>query len=587
MGSAFATTEDEGLDHEINVEMVNYNIPGMMVTVVKNGMVQMKAAYGDANITTKTPMDTGLSLIQTGSISKVLTTYALLELLKNENISVDDSIEAYLPDYLKDNDYLCDLTYKNLLTHTTGLAALKADSANQEDPLRTMKLSFADNAKQFFETYRLKPVIEKDNYTIVSNVGYLLAGVLIESISGERYEYYMAEHVLTPMEMTVSGDILMGRNVIGPKMVQNYSVYGGSKTPLSHFNTKYLPSEDFITTVDDMTKFLMRLTSNSLSEDMKEAMFTRQIANNPYISGKSYGFTVVKYGKYEAYIHDGGIPGSNSRLLVIPKLNLGIFLTYNSNNLEARESFTNVVLGDLIEDFKKTAVEEPYPIEDLSKFTGVYSPVNASEETIEKLTRIIHQVRIKATATGIEIDSDVYVPISETIFYCEENETFAEFRTNESGQLEYLIVGNSIYERTSFFQSKIVAGSLIIFMTICNALGLLILLTKWSDLKVHRIHETPRFIFLLHSLAISGILIFILIISSSYDIWDVIYGINIPIYGTRLFGIGALILSFPAALMLNHAKQDYRWNGLILNVYRIQWLLGLFLIIWLFIYNLI
>jgi len=90
-----------------------------------------------------------------------------------------------LSDYLKEKTYLGSLTFKNLLTHTTGLASLKADSANQENPLKTMNLSFSEQAETFFQTYKLKPIIEKANYTIVSNVGYLLAGVLIESISDE------------------------------------------------------------------------------------------------------------------------------------------------------------------------------------------------------------------------------------------------------------------------------------------------------------------------------------------------------------------------------------------------------------------
>ena len=584
---SFGAADEDALAHLLNVEMVNYNVPGAMVTIVQDGALYYKNALGEANVTTKTPMDPNLSIVQTGSVSKVMTTYALLELLERKNISVDEAIGKYLPTYLVDNDYIASLTFKNLLTHTTGIATLKANSASQEDPLKSMNLSFSEQAELFFDTYNIKPVVDKDDYTIFSNVGYILSGVLIESISGDRYEYYLAEEVLKPLGMTTSSDILMHRDLIGFELVQNYSVFGGQRTPLSAFNTKYLPSDDFLTTLDDMTLFLEKITSANMSEQMKELMFSRQIANNAFISGKSFGFSVVKYGAYEAYIHDGGIPGSNSRLLVIPEIKLAMFLTYNSNSLKARESITNAVLSDLIVNLDQKTAHEPYLIDDLSKFNGGYSPVNASNETMEQLTRIIHQIRITDVVDGLKIDDELYYPISETIFYNESHGNYAEFRTDEDGQLEYLIVGNSIYERTPFFQSMIIEATMLVLMAIFNGLALLIFVTNWSNMKVNRIHDTPRVVMLIHSLSITGVLVFILIISSSYDIWDVIYGINNAIKGTRFFGLATLVMSFPTFIMISRAKQDYRWSRLKISIYQIQLALGFLLVIWLYIYNLL
>lgn len=579
--------EDETISHRINVEMVNYNVPGVGVTLVQDGETVFKSAFGEDNAISKTPMDTALSVVQVGSVSKVMTTYALLDLLEDEKISYDTKIQAYLPDYLASNTYISSLTFKNLLTHTTGIATLKADSATQDDPLKTMKLSFGEQAKIFFETYKLKPVVEKDNYTIFSNVGYILAGVLIESISGERYEYYMSNHVFSDLNMETTSEIMSGRNPFGVRLTQNYSVYGGQRTPLWTFNTKYLPSEDLLTTVDDMEQVLKFFTSDTMNENIKKAMFSKQISNNLLIQGRSFGFSVLKYGGYEAYLHDGGIPGENARLLVIPELKLAMFLTYNSNSLEAREALTDAVLADVIQDQNGELQHETYLIEDLEKFNGAYSPVNASNETMEQLTRIIHQIRITDTAEGIRIDDVTYVPISETIFYSSENQSYAEFRTDEDGQLEYLIIGNAIYERTPLFQSIILLAALLVMMGLSNIVALLLLLTRWSNMKVNRIHDTPRMVLLLHTLAVSGVLIFILIISSTYEIWDVIYGVNSAINGTRFFGYATLLLSIPSFIMIGRAKQDYRWSPFMISVFQTQIILGFLLVIWMMAYNLI
>jgi len=584
---SFSEADEDALTHLINVEMVNYNVPGALVTVVQDGNLYYKNAFGESDVITKTPMDVSLSVVQTGSVSKVLTTYALLNLLTDKSISVDDEIAPYLPAYLTDRSYIGSLTFRNLLTHTTGIATLKADSALQEDPLRSLSLSFGDQAELFFSTYKLKPVIVKDDYTIFSNVGYILSGVLIESLSGERYEYYMANSVLSPLGMTNSSDLLLGKLSTGMSLIQNYAVFGGQRTPLAPFKAKNLPSDDFLTTADDMTLLLELFTSGTMDEAIYEALFTRQIANNALISGRSFGFSVVKYGDYEAYIHDGGIPGSNSRLLVIPEIKLALFLTYNSNSLKARESLTDAVLSDLIVDFETKGSHEPYFIEDLTKFNGAFSPINASEETLEKLTRIIHQIRINNDTKGINIGDDYYIPISETIFYNEALENYAEFRTDENGKLEYLLIGNSIFERTPFFQSMIIEAAMLVLMTICNILALLLLLTRWSNMKVNRIHGTPRMVLLVHSLSITGILAFILVISTSYDIWDVIYGINNAVDGTRLFGYATLLMSVPAFIMIGRAKQDYRWSKLMIYIYELQVFLGVFLVFWLFLYNLL
>ncbi len=584
---SFAVADEDDLAHLINVEMVNYNVPGVMVTVVQDGELYYKNAFGEANGITKTPMDVSSSIVQTGSVSKILTTYALLNLLTDKNISVDAMIGPYLPEYLSKQVYIGSLTFRNLLTHTTGIAALKANSAVQEDPLRNLSLSFGEQAEIFFDTYKLKPVIKKDDYTIFSNVGYVLSGVLIESLSGERYEYYMANRVFSPLGMTASSEIILGKTPMGLSLIQNYAVFGGQRMPLAAFKSKYLPSDDFLTTIDDMTLVLKEFTSGTMDAAIFDALFTRQIANNALISGRSFGFSVVKYGKYEAYIHDGGIPGSNSRLLVIPEIKLALFLTYNSNSLEARESLTDAVLSDLITDYETKSAYDPYFIEDLTKFNGAFSPVNASEETLEKLTRIIHQIRITNDTEYIRINGDHYKPISETIFYNEALENYAEFRTDENGQLEYLIIGNSIYERTPFFQSIIIEGTMLVLMALCNIIAWLLLLTRWSNMKVNRIHDTPRIILLMHSIAITSVLIFIFVISTSYDIWDVIYGTNTAVNGTRFFGYATLLLSVPAFIMIGRAKQDYRWSKFMIVIFEFQIILGLCMVFWLFLYNLL
>ncbi len=274
-------------------------------------------------------------------------------------------------------------------------------------------------------------------------------------------------------------------------------------------------------------------------------------------------------------------------MLIIPDLNLGLFITYNSNGLEAREALTNAVLSDFIENVEQKDTYTPFEISDLTKFEGAYSPVNASEDTLEKLTRIIHQIRISSDQQKLKIAGDIYEPISETVFYSKDSDNYAEFRTDKEGQLEYLIIGNTIYERTSMFESIIFSVTLLVLMGLCNLLALLTILFRWSNMKVNRIHDTPRGVLLFHSLSVSGVLVFILAISTTYDIWDVIYGINDAVNGARFFGIATLLLTAPSLIMISRAKQDFRWSRLSIGIYRIQSVLGVLMVLWMYLYNLI
>lgn len=582
---SFAVTKDDTLSYDISVEMVNYNIPGILAVVAKSGEIEYINAFGSANVTTKMDMNTQNSVIQTGSISKVITTYALLELLAQKKIDVDAEIGPYLPAYLNHETVLSQLTFRNLLTHTSGIPTIKANSATKEDPLNRFDLEFGAQAESFFKSYKIEQVIEKDSYSILSNVGYILAGVLIESISGERYAYYLSKQILDPLGMHTSSKIIMNKTIENKHLVQNYAVFGGQREILSPYKSKYLPSDDFLTTAEDMGNFLKTLTSGDLSEMMKNALFQKQIVNNTFTSGRSFGFNVVDYRGYEAYIHDGGIPGENSRIIIIPELELGLFLSYNSNNLRARDALTDVFLNGYLDENKHSA---QYPViqhENLEKFIGVYSPVNVSSQTMEQLTRIIHQIRVSDTQEGLKIDDSIFLPISETVFYSETTDNFAEFRTDDKGQLAYLMVGNTIYERTPFYQSMIVELMLFFLIALVNFMALLIFMTRWKNMKVNRIHDTPRTLLLLHTLCISSILFSLFLILTRYDIWHVIYGDQSLSNVVKILGYALSILILPTFLMLGKAKEDYRWTTFMVKVYQLQLFLSVFLFLWLWIYN--
>lgn len=584
---AVEVPDADALDKLINVEMVNYNLPGAVVGIVKDGDVLYSGVLGEANLTEKIPVDASKTVFQTGSVTKVFTTMALLQLMEETGIQADEKIAPYLPGTLSSKPAFQELTFRNVLDHTTGIPTLKANSALMASPIGAREMTFSEEAEAFLTQYDFTPVIEPGQYTLFSNVNNILEGVLIESLSGQSYETYLAKKLLRPMGMTASGELVLGDVMDGYVLAQNYSVFGGRRTALDPFEARFLPSDDFLTTLSDMNAFMQAMTSGTVDPAVYDGLFTRQASNSDLVLGRSYGFSIVRYGSYEAYVQDGGIPGSNARLLFIPEENLGIFIAYNSGSLEARSALTHDLILELLGSEADSGGYATYSGADVEAFSGSYQPINASDESIERLTQVIHQVRIQAEGNQLMIDSDHYDAIASTVFYNAETDTIAEFQLDENGQIAYLVIGNTVYKKAVITQSFLIGAALLIFSVLFNLAALLILMMRWGTMRVNRIHDTPRVVLLLHTLIFFVLMFSIFMISTQYDIWNIIYGGNTWLTLVKTAGILTSLLIIPSFLMLNQAKNDFRWSGFMVFVFRIQQILSVLMIFWLFQYNFI
>lgn len=564
----------------LNRVSVTHYLPGSVIGIVKDGEVLYKSATGNSRLNPDEEMDFNNTLLQTGSVSKVFTSYALLKLMEDHGIAPEDEIGTYLDE---NYEVFKGLTFENILTHTTGIASLRASSAYRESPLVDDRIPFSLEAANFLDAYDLDPVIEKDQYILPSNVNNILQGLLIESISGKSYESMVSEVLINDFQMRTSASVLLGEVPGYVNLAQNYAVYAGRSEPLSAFRTKFLPSDDFLTTGKDMILFMQKITSN-ISDSMDRALFERKVGIE---SGRSYALSTVKIGNVDVFLQDGGVPGSTARLMFIPEENMGIFFAYNSDDLKGRDALTHLLFEEIFPGYEIRKEYDSTETVDIERFSGVYSPVNASNETIEKLTKIIHQIRVVSQGRSIVIDKVAYNPIAETLFYSESANQLAEFRVDEEGKLLALIIGNSVYERASIFQSLLLELTLLGLAAFFNLIAWVVFIKKWHEMKLNRIHDTPRTVLMIHTLVNSLLLIFIYRSSTQYAFWDVIYGDSFGFTAIKILGILSIALILPAFYMTKRLKEDFRWNGFMTFVYGIQILLTALVGFWLFLYNFI
>lgn len=578
IGPVFA--EDDILSDKLMKVIIENNLPGTVVGVVKEGQVVFLESFGDADKLSNVALSVDETAFQAGSLSRVFTSYALVQLLESKGLSQETPIENYLPEALKNKEAFKNLTFHNVLMQTTGIPSLKANTAYEFSPYGKSNVSFGKEAVVFLEKYKHMPVIKPNTYILPSNVNSILAGVLIEQISAKTYEAYLADEVFIPLMMRDTANMILGKHRTGSHAV-NYNIFGGVLTPASPFTAKFLASDDVLTTGQDMAKFM------SHQSDTLEALFSTKGQNTAGFVGKSIGFSVLQYQGKELFLQDGGVPGSNARMVFIPNESFALFLYYNVDNLEAKDAIMDVVLNHYFSLKQRNINTEAYVHENLDIFEGIYIPTSASEETVERLMQIIHQIKVKPDKEGLWIDNAFYIPLSETVFYNEKNMQIVEFKADEGGKLSHLITGNQVYKHGSVFRSFFIQVSVLGFALFFNMIALLIILSKWSNMKLHRVHETPRMVLLLHTGCMTLLMTMLFIVSVNYNYWDVIFDRASVLQYIRWVAIATGIFVLPTFFVLRQIKEDFRWSAPMRFVFNIQFIFSIFLIIWLVNYNLI
>src|SRR5438132_3132782 len=184
------------LDALIPSQLQNRNIAGAVVSVVKDGNVLFQKGYGYADVEAKRPVLPDQTLFRPGSISKLFTATAVMQLVEQGKLDLDRDVNEYL-DFAIPKIYPEPITLRRLLTHTAGFEETLKDLfvAHESDlkPLRT-----------YLVNQMPARIFQPGKIPSYSNYGFTLAGYIVERVSGEKFERYIENHILKPLPMTNS-----------------------------------------------------------------------------------------------------------------------------------------------------------------------------------------------------------------------------------------------------------------------------------------------------------------------------------------------------------------------------------------------
>jgi D-alanyl-D-alanine carboxypeptidase len=278
------------------------------VLVARHNKVLLNDAWGRADRKASVA-NTPATRFRIGSMNKMFTAVATLQLAEAHKLALDDPIGKYLPGY-PNKQVAAKVTVRHLLTHTGGTG----DIFGPEFEAHRLQLR---EHRDYLKLYGWRGLTQEPGARFeYSNYGFVLLGALIEHVSGESYYDYVDQHVFRPARMQSTGSLPEAVDV--PDRAVGY--LRPSPTGAWEPNTDTLPwrgtaAGGGYSTVGDLLRFAQALDSGRLISKATLAEATR-----PNQQQYGYGFDVQGQGRLGSYGHGGGAPGMNGELRVFPEL---------------------------------------------------------------------------------------------------------------------------------------------------------------------------------------------------------------------------------------------------------------------------
>ena len=391
------------LDALIPSQLRNRDIAGAVVSVVKDGQVLFQKGYGYADVEAKKPVLPDQTLFRPGSISKLFTATAVMQLVEQGKLDLDGDINGYL-DFAIPKTYAQPVTLRQLLTHTGGFEeTLKNLFVAHESDIKPLRSYLVNEMPA-----RIFPPGKIPSY---SNYGFTLAGYIVERMSGERFERYIENHILKPLGMSHSTFDQPVPAQLVPQMSKAY-LYASNK-PRDFEWVQAAPAGALTTTAADMTRFMLAFLQDGsvdgvsiLKPETVRQMETRQFAFQPMLPGLGITFMEYLIDPVRIIAHGGDTVYFHSDMILIPDAHFGYFLSYNSlgKHVGGRRG---EVWRTLVNRYFRSKSEPKIDFDlntaksDGRAVSGLYEGTRRGETTLLKILALADQFKVSSDEKGV------------------------------------------------------------------------------------------------------------------------------------------------------------------------------------------
>jgi CubicO group peptidase (beta-lactamase class C family) len=295
-------------------------IPGIAIGVIRDGVLIKARGYGLANIELNVPVKPE-TVFQTGSVGKQFTAAAIMILVEERKVGLDDRISKYLPGT---PEVWKSITVRNLLTHTSGIPDYESDNAID------LRADYTED--ELFQKLCALPLsFGPGEKFVYSNKGYVLLGFLIHKVTGEFYGDFLQERIFRPLGMT-STRIISEADII-PNRAAGYRLVNGEIKNQEWVSPTLNTTADgaLYTNVLDMAKWDAALyTDKLLKKGSLDQMWSAVRLNDGKTAPYGFGWDVTDVNGHRLIEHGGSWQGfathisryANDRFTVVVLTNL-------------------------------------------------------------------------------------------------------------------------------------------------------------------------------------------------------------------------------------------------------------------------
>jgi CubicO group peptidase (beta-lactamase class C family) len=356
--SSFALSQsaDDLITERIKTFVEEVNAVSVNVALVRDGQIIYKEAFGKANVEKGIDATTKHQYM-IGSVSKLFTGTAIMQLVEQGKIDLTADINEYLPFKVRNPEYpQIPITIKMLMTHTSSFAvrrSLQKELYVDGDPemsLKELSNKYFDNKGKFYEEFNFEEYQPGEKWAY-RNWNYVLLGYIVERVTGMQYYEYSYKDILEPLEMHSSKWFL--RELDLDDLAIHYQPNeSGEQSPVDFYGWPGYPDGQLRSNVEEMSNFLIMYLNDGefrgkriLTGDSISRIFTTNEFEG--LTGrvfKGMGLTWFVDAGYDSVFSHGGSPTATRIDVLIDKASNSGFVLYVTGIDEMKEGMWNKIV---------------------------------------------------------------------------------------------------------------------------------------------------------------------------------------------------------------------------------------------------
>ena len=389
------------------------NIPGAVVVVVKDGRILTQRGYGFADVARRRKVDPAATLFRPGSISKLFTWTAVMQLVEQDKLNLDEDVNRYLDFRIPPREGK-PITLRHVMTHTAGFEEQVKDllTVNGDD-----HVAFDALLKRWIP----KRIFAPGTTPAYSNYATSLAGYIVQRVSGQPFDRYVERNIFAPLGMARSTFRQPLPPHLRPLMSEGYTP--GQSEPIGFEYVGPSPAGSLSATGEDMGRFMIAHLQNGafgngriLRPETARLMHARANLPIPGLNGMALGFYEHNINGRRVIAHGGDTNAFHSDLHLFPSEGVGLYISFNS---AGQEGASQALRGALFEKFADRYFPAPddnrrldarAARQNAEKLAGNWTMARGIRSSFLSIADLLGQ-----TSIGVGEDGELIAPLAETL----------------------------------------------------------------------------------------------------------------------------------------------------------------------------